>query len=330
MSSDNASSTVTYTSKSSDSNGPSWGIPLINAGKLSEMDPYEEVAQQEQAAPLSYAYVLDPMELEHHIPVYVSEPVYPEYHVPSDDDIQIEDQPYVVDASPSALSPRYIAESDPEEDSEEDSEEDLINYVADADDDEEEEESSDDNEGEYYFWMLSNPNAYIVSYEEEVAAFCHTYSTAMLLILQLSSPLAPDYLTNPPYNPLHYLHITLMQRANIPEAEFPPWKRLLLTAPIPRFKIGESSTAVVARQSRFNVAHRVDYGFMDTLDASIHASEHKAMAAERIEPCQALDRSVAHIMALEARIAVLETHAYRHEWQRQEADDCAIGHIMRI
>ncbi|GJS58309.1 hypothetical protein Tco_0653093 [Tanacetum coccineum] len=46
MSSDNASSTVTYTSISSDSNGLSWGIPLVNAGELPEMDPYEEVVQQ--------------------------------------------------------------------------------------------------------------------------------------------------------------------------------------------------------------------------------------------------------------------------------------------
>ncbi|GJX48512.1 hypothetical protein Tco_0273702 [Tanacetum coccineum] len=45
MSSDNASSTVTYTSVSSYSNGPSsWGIPLVNAGEIPELDPYKEVA----------------------------------------------------------------------------------------------------------------------------------------------------------------------------------------------------------------------------------------------------------------------------------------------
>ncbi|GJT63673.1 hypothetical protein Tco_1015153 [Tanacetum coccineum] len=61
MSSDNASSTVTYTSVSSDLNGPSsWGIPLENAGEIPDMDPYEEVAQQGQEHPLSPAYVPDP------------------------------------------------------------------------------------------------------------------------------------------------------------------------------------------------------------------------------------------------------------------------------
>ncbi|GKE73461.1 hypothetical protein Tco_1535502, partial [Tanacetum coccineum] len=47
MSSNNASSIVTYSSVSSNSNGPSsWGIPLENAGKIPDKDPYEEVAQQ--------------------------------------------------------------------------------------------------------------------------------------------------------------------------------------------------------------------------------------------------------------------------------------------
>ncbi|GJY74637.1 hypothetical protein Tco_0479068, partial [Tanacetum coccineum] len=46
MSSDNASSTVTYTSVSSNSNGPSsWGIPLVNADEIPDMDPYEENTQ---------------------------------------------------------------------------------------------------------------------------------------------------------------------------------------------------------------------------------------------------------------------------------------------
>nr|GEZ81669.1 hypothetical protein [Tanacetum cinerariifolium] len=91
MSSDNAQSTVTYTSISSNSDGPSWGIPLMNAGELPEMDPYEEVVQQGQVHPLSPAYIPDPMELDEHAPVYVPEPQHPEYHASSDDDIQVED-----------------------------------------------------------------------------------------------------------------------------------------------------------------------------------------------------------------------------------------------
>ncbi|GKF11551.1 hypothetical protein Tco_0049477, partial [Tanacetum coccineum] len=125
MSSDNASSAVTYTSISSDSNGPSWGIPLMNAGELPEMDPYEEVAQQGQEPPLSPAYIPDPIELDEHVPVYVLELEHLEHHVPSDDDIQVEDQPYAEDASPITESPGYIADSDSME---EDTDEDYIDY----------------------------------------------------------------------------------------------------------------------------------------------------------------------------------------------------------
>nr|GEY34576.1 retrovirus-related Pol polyprotein from transposon TNT 1-94 [Tanacetum cinerariifolium] len=111
-----------YTSISSDSDRPSWGISLMNAGELSEMEPYEEVAQQGQVSPLSHAYVPDPIELDEHVPVYVLEPEHPEYHAPSDDDIQVEDQPYVDDASPTVEPPGYIADSDSmEDDPEEDS-----------------------------------------------------------------------------------------------------------------------------------------------------------------------------------------------------------------
>nr|GEW82177.1 hypothetical protein [Tanacetum cinerariifolium] len=73
------------------------------------------------ALPLSPAYVPDPMELDEHVPVYVLEPEYPKYHVPSDDDMQVEDQPYADNASPIAESPGHI--TDPES-----IEEDSIDY----------------------------------------------------------------------------------------------------------------------------------------------------------------------------------------------------------
>ncbi|GKA07783.1 hypothetical protein Tco_0687007 [Tanacetum coccineum] len=120
--SDSEHSTVSYTSISSDSDPSAWGIPLMDAGELPEMDPYEEVAQQRQATPPSPAYVPDPMELEHHVPVYVLEPVYLEYLVSSTNDILVEDLG-------------------------EEPEEDLIDY-ADDDEDEEEESSKDDDDEE--------------------------------------------------------------------------------------------------------------------------------------------------------------------------------------
>nr|GFC81175.1 hypothetical protein [Tanacetum cinerariifolium] len=52
---------------------------------------------------------------------YVPEPEYPEYLAPSDDEAPLEDQPLPADASPTAASPGYMTDSDPEEDPEEDS-----------------------------------------------------------------------------------------------------------------------------------------------------------------------------------------------------------------
>nr|GEZ05307.1 hypothetical protein [Tanacetum cinerariifolium] len=105
------------------------------------MDPYEEVSQQGQVPPLSLAYVPDPMELGEHVPVYVPELEHPEYHAPLDDDIQVEDQPHADDASPTAESLGYIADSDlMGEDNDKDPEEDPSKEHEPEDDDEDPEE----------------------------------------------------------------------------------------------------------------------------------------------------------------------------------------------
>nr|GEY28449.1 hypothetical protein [Tanacetum cinerariifolium] len=88
----------------------------MKAGELSKMDPYEEVAQQEQAHPLSPAYVPDPMELDEHVPVYVPEPEHPEYHASSDDDIQVEDDNEDPEEDPSEEHETDDDDEDPEED----------------------------------------------------------------------------------------------------------------------------------------------------------------------------------------------------------------------
>ncbi|GJR13659.1 hypothetical protein Tco_0796311, partial [Tanacetum coccineum] len=46
-----------------------------------------------------------------------------------------------------------------------------------------------------------------------------------------------------------------------------------------RFEVGESSSAAAARQAGHTLAHRVDYGFIDTMDTSIYASESRVMTA---------------------------------------------------
>ncbi|GJW95788.1 hypothetical protein Tco_0175460 [Tanacetum coccineum] len=109
-------------------------IPLVNADELPEMDLYEEVSQQGQAHLLSPAYVPDPMELDEHVPVYVPEPKYPEYHAPSDDDIQEDSINYPDEPE------------DDDEDPEEDPEEDHTDYPADGEDGDDEPSDDDDDD----------------------------------------------------------------------------------------------------------------------------------------------------------------------------------------
>nr|GFA13654.1 hypothetical protein [Tanacetum cinerariifolium] len=124
---------------------------------------------------------------------------------------------------------------------------------------------------------------------------------------QTASPL-PAYALDPieleiiATSPLPLPAPSTSHRADILKADILPRKRLLLTAPTPTFEVGVSSDAATTRQLGFTVAREVDYGFIDIVDAS----------------------------GLEARIAVLETQAHHYEWQRQDANDHAIGAMMCI
>nr|GFC04515.1 hypothetical protein [Tanacetum cinerariifolium] len=88
----------------------------MNAGEFSEMDPYEEVAQQGQVHPLSPSYIPDPMELDEHAPVYAPKPQHPEYHAPSYDDIQVEDDDDDPEEDPSEEHEPEDDDEDPDED----------------------------------------------------------------------------------------------------------------------------------------------------------------------------------------------------------------------
>nr|GEY46700.1 putative reverse transcriptase domain-containing protein [Tanacetum cinerariifolium] len=130
-----SSSTVTYTSISSDYEEPSdVGSPeviIYRYGRLPmhPVDPYVEAAlQATEQAPPSPDYVSGP---EHPpSPDFVSGPKYPKYLV----DVK------VPVASPAALSSGYITDSDPEED--------PANYPADEGDDANDESPNDDDDEE--------------------------------------------------------------------------------------------------------------------------------------------------------------------------------------
>ncbi|GJS11370.1 hypothetical protein Tco_0368166 [Tanacetum coccineum] len=93
----------------------------------------------------------EPMFIQAHDPNYVSEPIYPEY-IPLEDDHEFpaEEQPLPPIDSPTAESPGYITESDPEEDPEEyeddEAEDGPVDYPMDGGDDGNDGDDDDDGD----------------------------------------------------------------------------------------------------------------------------------------------------------------------------------------
>nr|GEW42245.1 hypothetical protein [Tanacetum cinerariifolium]GEW78275.1 hypothetical protein [Tanacetum cinerariifolium] len=356
MSSDNAQSAVTYTSISSNSDRPSWGIPLMNAGELPEMDPYEEVAQQGHVPPLSPAYVPEPMELDEHVPVCNPKPEHPEYHAPSDDDIQVEDQPYTDDASSTVESPGYITDSDlmegdNDEDPKEDPEEDPSEEHKPEDDDEDHEE--DPNEEH-------EPEDEDTKEPSEGSDETNHLRRARLLSHHHHLDIAP----------LGHRAVMIRIRDDILEEDMPPRRRFVLTAPLPGCDVAESFAAAAR-------APKSQYDFVDTVEAGqglIRSPSHDAQTIARVVDragdvgyVRALQGSECRMMtsieeanlrvsyqaqvrrqeklqevhqaylsfearnrALLARLETLETHMSSMEWQRQSAEDLAVTQMMCI
>ncbi|GKA15657.1 hypothetical protein Tco_0695404 [Tanacetum coccineum] len=129
-----ASSAVTYTSVYTDSEPGRvfWGAD-------------EEVSDGGSPRVIVLGYDGLPIQPPHD-PDYVPEPIYPEY-IPLEDEHEfpVEEQPLPPVDSPTAESPGYVAESDPEEDPEEyeddETEDGSVDYLMDGGDD------GDDDDG---------------------------------------------------------------------------------------------------------------------------------------------------------------------------------------
>ncbi|GJV69994.1 hypothetical protein Tco_1485503 [Tanacetum coccineum] len=172
---------------------------------------------------------------------------------PSDAEAPIEDQPPPDDASPTTLSPGYVAdfdsEGDPEEDPEEDPADYLVDYHVDGGDDVDDESSDDDEEEEEQ-----------ASKDDDEVASPYTHH--------------PSEIPSPPL-----LLPSTTHRDDLLETDMLLQKRARFTAPTGRFEVGVSSSVATARQAGHTLAHTVDYGFIDTMDASIRTSKSRAMTA---------------------------------------------------
>nr|GEZ41385.1 hypothetical protein [Tanacetum cinerariifolium] len=356
MSSHNAQSAVTYTSISSNSDRPSWGIPLMNAGELPEIDPYEEVAQQGQAHPLSPAYVPDPMELDEHVPVYVSEPEHPEYHAPSDDDIQVEDD-----------------DEDPEEDPNEE-------HEPEDEDTKEPSKGSDETEPFEEDEIVVTPPPpkhrgarIFVRPQTPMAAS----TQALIDAFAFGSSLFPLPPTNPAYDqaqlgrraaiiqsyavaaraprsqynfvdtieagqglirsPGHDTR-TIARAAD--RAEDVGYVRALqasecrMMTSIEEVNLRVSYQAQVRRQESVNFYKQLLDAQTDRIDIRLEIdvvrSQRTAYETELQAVHQAYLSSEARNRELLARLETLETHMSHMEWQRQSADDLVVTQMMRI
>ncbi|GKE64170.1 hypothetical protein Tco_1518331 [Tanacetum coccineum] len=271
---------------------------------------------------MSPAYVPDPIELDEHVPLYALEPEHLEHHVPSDDDVQVEDQPYADDASLTAEPPGYIADSDTME---EDTDEDSIDYPdepgTDDDDDtnDEDEEPTEDEEEEEHLAIADSfvvpvvdpvPSAGdIEAFETDESAptprspqtrvpFSQTCLYRARKTVRLDPPMSasmeariaehaasPIPPTNPTYDQASLGHRATMirMRDDIPEEDMPPRRRFVLTAPLLGCDVAKSSAAAAR-------APRGQYDCVDVVEAGqglIHSPGHDARtiarAADRVE-----------------------------------------------
>ncbi|GJS28081.1 hypothetical protein Tco_0488701 [Tanacetum coccineum] len=280
-----SSSTVTYTSVYSDSDP--WRFQCVSDD---EPQSPEAASQLPEQAPPYLDYVPGP---EHPpYPDYVPDPEYPKYVAPFDDEVLAKDQPLPVDASPTALSPGYITDSDPEEDPKED----HVDYPADeGDDDEEEEEEPSEDDADDDEEETSEDE------EEEHPAPAES-APPRSPYERLARFMAAPALPSPPPSLRRY------SRGGYAASKESPF-----TAHTSMYEIGESSSAATARQTRRTLARSVDYGFIDTVDASIRASESRAITAD--------DRSLlrAQVSLLTRDIRYFRSMAYSYESEPAEA-----------
>ncbi|GKG21639.1 hypothetical protein Tco_0384234, partial [Tanacetum coccineum] len=118
--SDSEDSTVTYVAVSSQFEDRSdIGSPGVDVPPIMPKDPYAYIVAAYQAPP-SPDYMPGPEEPQSPPPLdFVPEPMYPESMPLEDEILPAEEQPLPAAASPTADSPGYVLESDPEEEPEE-------------------------------------------------------------------------------------------------------------------------------------------------------------------------------------------------------------------
>nr|GEY48816.1 putative reverse transcriptase domain-containing protein [Tanacetum cinerariifolium] len=237
----------------------------------------------------------EPMFIQPHDPDFMPEPIYPEY-IPLEDEhvLSAEEQPLPPVVSPTAESPKYVIESDPEEDPEEyeddETENGPVDYLMDEGDDGDDDDGDssgddtddeDEEDKEEKKEHLTPADSAVVIPTDELGAISFPPEAEVERLLAmptlLPSPLAslsppsvgerlarctaPAALPSPPLPPPLHMPPPVDRRDDIPETKMPPRKRLCLSTLGSKYEVRESSTA------RPTEGRGIDYGFVSTLDA---------------------------------------------------------------
>ncbi|GKC07300.1 hypothetical protein Tco_0998910 [Tanacetum coccineum] len=137
--------------------------------------------------------------------------------------------------------------------------------------------------------------------------------------------LPPSFLSlrTPPLLPIPLPAPSTSRRADIPEADTPPRKRLLLTTPRPGCEVGESSAAAAARQPGPTMAHRVDCSFVDTMETRFRDTERRMMTA-----LEMVNMRVSYQVDVRSRESS-EFHSRHHDAQKDRAAVRAEIEVLR-
>ncbi|GJR44722.1 hypothetical protein Tco_1312825 [Tanacetum coccineum] len=127
----------------------------------------------------------------------------------------------------------------------------------------------------------------------------------------------------PPLLPIPLPAPSTSRRADIPEADTPPRKRLLLTTPRPECEVGESSAAAAARQPGPTMAHRVDYSLVDTMETRFRDTERRMMTA-----LEMVNMRVSYQVDVRSRESS-EFHSRHHDAQKDRAAVRAEIEVLR-
>nr|GEU56913.1 hypothetical protein [Tanacetum cinerariifolium] len=271
----------------------------------------------------------EPMFIQPHDPDFVPEPMYPDY-IPLEDEhiLSTEEQPLPAVVSPTAESPEYVTESDPEEDLEEyeddETEDGLVDYPMDGEDDrddddddssrddaddEDDDEEEDEEDEEEHYAPADSDAAISFPPEAEVEILLAMPTQSPSPLTSLSPPSTGECLArctaldaSPLPPPLHMLP-PVDHRDDILETKMPPSKRLCLST------LGSSTLDAEARQKGIG---EVRYGIRDTwVDPTETVPEIAPMtASERVNLL--MEDKIAH----QETIQIMEDEAYaaRKAW----------------